>query len=91
VCSRDSCAQITGGRSKKSLGFDNSFVVSSTHRSDDLEIFWNNDINVSLLPYSQYHIDAIITKGNSPPWRLTCVYGKLRRVRDTRLGICINT
>jgi hypothetical protein len=65
-----------GGRSKKSLGFDNSFAVSSTGRSRGLGIFWNNDINVSFLPYSQYHIDAIITVGNSPPWRLTFVYGE---------------
>jgi hypothetical protein len=35
---------------KNSLGFDNSFVVSSNGRSGGLGIFWNNDIKVDLLP-----------------------------------------
>jgi hypothetical protein len=39
-------------------------------------IFWNNDIKVDLLAYSQYHIDVILTEGANDPWRLTCVYGE---------------
>jgi len=61
---------------KRSLGFDNSFVVSNSGRSGGLGIFWNNEIKLDLLPYSQYHIDCIITKGSNDPWRLTCVYGE---------------
>ena len=59
---------------KKTLGYDNAFAVSSNGRSGGLGFFWNNNISVSLLPYSQYHIDAIVTKGDTDPWRLTCVY-----------------
>ena len=58
---------------KTTLGFDFSFVVSSTGRSGGLGIFWNNNINLQILPYSQYHIDAILKEGDSEPWRLTCV------------------
>jgi hypothetical protein len=29
---------------------------------------------VEILPYSQYHIDVIVTESGGEPWRLTCVY-----------------
>jgi endonuclease/exonuclease/phosphatase family metal-dependent hydrolase len=63
-------------RLKNILGFDNSFAISSTGRRDGLDIFWSNDIKVELLPYSQYHIDTIITEADGSPWRLTCGYGE---------------
>jgi hypothetical protein len=37
---------------KKTLGYGNAFDVSSNSRSGSLGIFWNNNISVSLLPYS---------------------------------------
>ena len=58
------------------LGYDSCFAVSSSGRSGGLEIFWNSETNIELLPFSQYHIDAIITERGSDPWRLTCVYGE---------------
>lgn len=61
---------------KTSLGFYNAFVVSSIGRSSGLGIFWNNEIKMDFLPYSQYHIDVILTEGGHDPWRLTCVYGE---------------
>ena len=61
---------------KGTLGFDNAFAVSSSWRSGGLGIFWNNNTRVELLPYSQYHIDTIITESESEPWHLTCVYGE---------------
>ena len=61
---------------KTTLGFDNSFAVSSSGRSGGLGIFWNNEIKLEFLPYSQYHIDAIVTEAGCEPWRLTCVYGE---------------
>ena len=61
---------------KKTLGYDNAFAISSNGRSGGLGIFWNNNISVSLLPYSRYHIDAIVKEGGTDPWRLTCVYGE---------------
>ena len=63
---------------KRSLGFDNSFVVSSSSHTGGLGIFWNGEIKLNLLPYSQYHIDAIITEVSNDPWRLTCVYGEVQ-------------
>jgi hypothetical protein len=61
---------------KGTLGFDNSFAISSTGRSGGLGIFWMDNIHLEILPYSQYHIDAIIKEGDNEPWRLTCVYGE---------------
>jgi hypothetical protein len=60
----------------RTLGYDRSFAVSSSGRSGGLGIFWNNNTNVQILPFSQYHIDSIITEQDQEPWRLTCVYGK---------------
>jgi hypothetical protein len=60
----------------RSLGFDRSYAVSSSGRSGGLGLFWNNGINIEILPYSQYHIDAIVSSPTMEPWRLTCVYGE---------------
>ena len=60
------------------LGYDRGFGVSSSGRSGGLGIYWNNDTDVEILPYSQYHIDAIITENGCEPWRLTCVYGEAK-------------
>jgi hypothetical protein len=46
----------------RKLGFDNCFAVSSTGQSGSLEMFWNNETEVEILPFSQYHIDARITE-----------------------------
>lgn len=59
---------------KSTLGYDNSFAISSAGRSGRLGVFWNNNIRVQILPYSQYHIDTIVTENRKEPWRLTCVY-----------------
>jgi hypothetical protein len=58
------------------LGYDNAFAVSSTGRSGGLGIFWNNEIKIDLLPYSQYHIDVVVFPPSAEPWRLTCVSGE---------------
>jgi hypothetical protein len=60
------------------LGYDNAFAVSSQGRSGGLGIFWNNEIKIDVLPYSQYHIDAVVTPSDMDPWRLTCVYGEAK-------------
>jgi hypothetical protein len=59
-----------------SLGFDNSFAVSSSGRSGGLGLFWNKEIKIEVLPYSQYHIDTIVTEQGQDPWRFTLVYGE---------------
>jgi hypothetical protein len=63
-------------RLASTLGFDRCFAVSSSGRSGGLALFWNNDISIDILPYSQYHIDAIVTEGGNDPWRVTGVYGE---------------
>ena len=70
------------------LGYDRSFAVSSTGRSGGLGIFWNNEINVTILPYSQYHLDAIITERVVNPGGLPVFMVRLGRRRDSKLGIC---
>jgi hypothetical protein len=41
-------------------------------------MFWNDEIKMEILSYSQYHLDAIITGRDCDPWRFTCVYGEAR-------------
>jgi exonuclease III len=48
-------------------GFERSFAVSSTCRSGGLGIFWNNSINIEILPHSQYHIDAVVSSATMEP------------------------
>jgi exonuclease III len=46
----------------RSLGFNKSFAVSSSGRSGGLGLFWNNEIKIEVLPYSQYHLDVIVSE-----------------------------
>jgi hypothetical protein len=59
-----------------SLGFDRSFAISSNGRSGGIGVFWNNSIKIELLPYSQYHLDAVVIEQGKDPWRLTIIYGE---------------
>jgi hypothetical protein len=61
----------------RSLGFNKSFAISSSGRSGDIGVFWNDElIKMEVLPYSQYHIDLVVTEEGKDPWRLTVVYGE---------------
>jgi hypothetical protein len=60
----------------RSIGFDKCFAVSSSGRSGGLALFWNNNISIEILPYLQYHIDAIVSEVGKDPWRITGVYGE---------------
>jgi hypothetical protein len=62
----------------RSLGFDKCFAISISGRSGGLGLYWNNEIKVKVLPYSQYHIDTIITEQGREPWRLNVVYGEAK-------------
>ena len=42
------------------LGFDKAFAVSSYGRKGGIGMFWNSNLKVEILPYSQYHLDAIV-------------------------------
>jgi hypothetical protein len=41
-------------------------------------VFWNDDLTVDVLGYSQYHIDLSIKGLGEIPWRLTSIYGKAK-------------
>jgi hypothetical protein len=58
------------------LGYDKTFAISSAGCKGGIVIYWNNETNVEILPYSRYHIDVIITESGGEPWRLNCVYGE---------------
>jgi hypothetical protein len=60
----------------RSLGFDKCFAISSSGRSGGLGLFWNKEIKIEVLPYSQYHLDTIVTEEGQEPWRLTVIYGE---------------
>ena len=57
------------------LGFDKAFAVSRSGRKEGIGMFWNHNLKVEILPYSQYHLDAVIQEEGGDPWRFTCVYG----------------
>lgn len=59
-----------------SLGFNNSFAVSSSGRSGGLGIFWNDEIKVEVNGYSQYHIDVLVDDLMDTRIRLMFVYGE---------------
>lgn len=74
------------------LGFDNSFAISSNGRSGGLGIFWNNPIKVEILGYSVYHIDCSVDEPGHDKWRASCFYGEARthlrhQTWDTMKGI----
>jgi hypothetical protein len=60
----------------RTLRFDKAFAISSSGRSGGLGVFWNNEMKIDILPYSQYHLDAVVMEQGKEPWRLTVVYGE---------------
>ena len=59
-----------------SIGFTNSFAVSSSGRSGGLGIFWNEEIKLEVLGYSEYHIDVSVEQMVETKTRITFVYGE---------------
>lgn len=61
------------------------FVVNGIGKGGGLALFWDENINVEILSYSQRHIDTIIRGlDDLPSWRCTFVYGE-PRVQDRHL------
>lgn len=53
-------------------------MVGGEGRSGGLAMLWQNDLNLSITNYSQFHISSCITKeGGHSKWFLTGVYGHL--------------
>ena len=71
--------QIGGTRAENmagSLGFNKSFAVSNSGRSGGLGVFWNEEMKLDIVGYSQYHIDAVIDDLADVKIRVTFVYGE---------------
>lgn len=61
------------------LGYDRCYALKSTGRSGGLGVFWNDDFRVSLICFSQYHIDLKVKPRDEEEWRLTSIYGEAKR------------
>ena len=71
--------QVGGLRARNlahSFGFNRSYTVGSRGRSGGLAMYWNDNLNLELIHFSQYHIDMIVKKDEEQPWRITCIYGE---------------
>ncbi|KAK2644182.1 hypothetical protein Ddye_019377 [Dipteronia dyeriana] len=56
------------------LGFDCKIVVNSNTKSGGLCLYWNNNVSVSLVSFSQGHIDVKIADNGDITWRFTGFY-----------------
>lgn len=71
--------QIEGSRVENmvgSLGYEKSFAVSSSGRSGELGIFWNEEINLEVIGYYEYHIDVLVEELVHILTRITFIYGE---------------
>ncbi|KAM0827048.1 hypothetical protein ACQ4PT_068445 [Festuca glaucescens] len=48
--------------------------ISSDGRSGGLAMYWNNNLGMELIHFSQYHIDMKVPETGKEKWRLTCIY-----------------
>lgn len=68
--------QHKAGFLKTRLGFDNIFIIDCRGRSGGLILLWNSSSNVTILNFSQSHINVEIkSSGNGLVWKLTGFYG----------------
>ncbi|OMP01909.1 reverse transcriptase [Corchorus capsularis] len=58
------------------IGYDCCFSVGSVGRSGGLAMLWNNEIAVSIVSYSNLHIDITVGNVDSEKWRFTGFYGR---------------
>ena len=68
------------------MGYDKAYAVDSRGRSGVLGLFWNNEINVEVLGYSDYHLDVSVEEAGLEKWRLTVCTGRLKPTFGTRRG-----
>ncbi|XP_073360502.1 uncharacterized protein [Aegilops tauschii subsp. strangulata] len=59
-----------------SLGYEKRFLGSSSGRSGGLGIFWNEEIKLQVVGYSEYHIDVVVDELVNMQTRITFVYGE---------------
>ncbi|KAF2288716.1 hypothetical protein GH714_011354 [Hevea brasiliensis] len=59
--------------------FDHCFSIDSKGGSDGLALLWDRNINISLISFSQFHVDIVVDSANGNPWRLIGFYGRPER------------
>lgn len=64
---------------RRTLGFEGKLVVKHQGRSGGLALLWREANQVSLLRFSQNHIDVETSVSGMDPWRLTGIYGEPNR------------
>ncbi|KAK3195392.1 hypothetical protein Dsin_026702 [Dipteronia sinensis] len=69
------CDNVKMEKWRVQLGYYGKLVVNSIGRSGGLCIFWDCDMDVTLLMYSQDHIDVNIKEKYRQLWRFTGFYG----------------
>lgn len=69
---------------KRKLGWYGCFTVDPLGRGGGLAILWKEEVNVSVMSFSQNHIDSQIQlEGSNLAWRFTGYYGMPERSRRT--------
>ena len=71
--------QLEGSRVENlagTLGYSKKFAVSGSGRSGGLCIFWNEEIKLEILGYSEYHIDVSVEEMVEVKTRVTFVYSE---------------
>ncbi|XP_019163454.1 PREDICTED: uncharacterized protein LOC109159798 [Ipomoea nil] len=57
------------------MGFEGLLSVDRTGMGGGLALFWRDKNMVSILSYSESHIDAVVSLPGKPDWRMTGFYG----------------
>ena len=66
------CVRMENVRVK--LGFNGKSVIDTIDKGGGMCLLWSNDVDVSLLSYSQFHIDVYMVSHRGISWRLTDFY-----------------
>ncbi|GLT94942.1 hypothetical protein SLE2022_126530 [Rubroshorea leprosula] len=64
---------------RRRLGFNHCFVVDNLGRSGGLAVLWKSDTKLSLLSFSQNHIDMEVEGMGASSWHFTSYYGHPKR------------
>ena len=63
-------------RIKNRIGFANGLIVSNVGRSGGIALLWTREINMEVISYTRFHVNAVISETISDyKWRLTGFYG----------------
>ncbi|KAK3206743.1 hypothetical protein Dsin_020789 [Dipteronia sinensis] len=69
------CDNVKMEKWRVQLGYSSKLAVNNIGRSGGLCIFWDEIIDVTLLTFSQEHIDVTIKEKDRQHWRFTGFYG----------------